>query len=208
MYLDRLAARYIAETGLEDLRRARDEHAQLTGWFEDGESWYDERMNHFHDWYLLDRTGDAGLTPAERFLADQHSKLPEAERSAFEGLTCTHRSVLRLSGWRSGAIRLEDLIGGARFEVVRSFPMDGFLPGDMVDGRIVPIDEGLYLGRTLIAHPREAGESILEILDLCRSRGDLDWSVADKLLKMRLKFDRYPNMRLQHVYRDPRLPIL
>jgi len=208
VFLERLAERYVAEARIEDLRMARDEHAQLTGWFEDGEPWYEERVNHFHDWYLLDRVGEDRLTPAERYLSTEWNRLNEPERGYFEGLACSQRSVFRMVAWRQGAIGMEDLIGGAFFEVSQTIPMTGFLPGDMVDARLIPAEGEIYLGRSIIAHPREAHEAIAEILELCRSRGELDWSIADKLLKMRLKFDRYPNMRLKHVYRDPRMPIL
>jgi len=207
-YLQRLVDHFIAEAEIDELSRAREEHAALTGWFEDDEEWFDERMTHFHDWYILDRTGDDALTPAERFLKDNDESLVPEEKAYFEGLTLTHSSAFAVENWNKETIFMEDLIGGGKWAVCRDMPMAGFAQQDIISCRLVPAGDIIYMGRSIIAHPRQAHESIREILDLSRSRKELEWSLADKLLKMRLKFDRYPNMRLKHVYRDPRLPVL
>ena len=202
-YFDRIAARSTGEDYVVDVRRARREFQELTGKTEEDESWFEQRMTLFLEWYVLDRPGPTGLTPAQRFLVEEQGELKGHEPEIFEGLTATQRSLYRLDRWHSGRIEFTDMIGGGSWSVYQDQPMVGLQKGDLIDARLVPFRGDLYLGRGLIFHPRVAADHILRMLEEAHGRGLLSFALVDLLASLRLRFDRYRNVKVQHVYRIP-----
>jgi len=189
--------------GLADVRLAREEFHNLTGKFEEGEPWFELRMNMFHDWYLLDRRGVDGATPVERFIDDHRDRIDPTELPQFEHLTVTLRSVFRLLSIKGKALQLDDLAGGGRWEARWTLPTVGLALGDIIDSRIVMFDGQPITGRGAVLHPREAHEAVETIVNRARREGMRPREVVDHLDKMRLKLDRYSNVRIRHVYQYP-----
>jgi hypothetical protein len=55
----------------------------------------------------------------------------------------------------------------------------------------------------VVLHPPEAHEAIFAIIARATAENYPTASLVDHLDKMRLKLDRYSNVRIQHVYRYP-----
>lgn len=200
-YFDRVAARATNETHLVDVRRARRQFQDLTGKVEEDEPWFEERMALFVEWYILDRKDKDGLNPAERFLIDELKELNAKEIEIYEGLTSTHRSLFRIDSLSSEKVGMTDMIGGGLWSVVQKEPIAGIQKGDLVDVRIIPFLGELYLSRGMIFHPRVANENILKMLEDAHTRGILCFQLVDLLASLRLRFDRYRNVKVKHVYR-------
>jgi hypothetical protein len=190
-------------SGLADVRLAREEFHNLTGKFEEGEPWFELRMNMFHDWYLLDRQGADGLTPAERFIRRQRELIEPAELPQFEHLTVTLRSVFRLIAIKGAQLLLDDLAGGGRWLARWTLPTVGLTLGDIMDSRIVMFGVEPITGRGAVLHPREAHEAVERIVTRARGEGMAAREIVDHLDKMRLKLDRYSNVKIRHVYQYP-----
>jgi hypothetical protein len=189
--------------GLDDARLARDEFHRRTGEFVEGEPWYELRMNMFLDYLLLDRIGPDGVTPAESFLEAHGTALEPSAHRRFEQLTVTLRSVFRLHRIRGADLVLDDLAGGGRWRAIWTLPSIGLTVGDIIDTRIVAFDGVASTGRSVVLHPREAHEAIEKIVAQARSTAMPPRELVDHLDKMRLKLDRYSNVKIRHVYRYP-----
>jgi hypothetical protein len=200
--LERLQS-YATRGGLDDARLAREEFHRRTGEFVEGEPWYELRMNMFLDYYLLDRPSSAGATPAEAFLLEHGDALDRAERLQFKHLTVTLRTAFRLRRIRGAQLDLDDLGGGGRWRASWTLPSIGLAVGDIVDTRVVLIDGVPTVGRSAVLHPREAHEAIEKIVARARGAGMPPRDLVDHLDKMRLKLDRYSNVRIRHVYQYP-----
>jgi len=200
--LERIQA-YATRHGLDDARLAREEFHRRTGEFVEGEPWYELRMNMFLDYYLLDRPGSDGATPAEAFLASFGHTLESATLRDFEHLTVTLRSVFRLRRIRGSELELDDLGGGGRWRVTWTLPSIGLAIGDIIDTRIVLVGGVATTGRSGVLHPREAHEAIGKIVARARKASMPPRVLVDHLDKMRLKLDRYSNVRIRHVYQYP-----
>jgi len=202
-YFDRVASRAAGESHLVEVRRARREFQELTGKFDEDEPWFDQRMTLFLEWFVLDRPGVDGLIPVERFLVDEVSQLGHTERLAFEGLAATQRTLARLDRWHGGRIEVTDMIGGGAWSVRQNLPMVGLQRGDLLDVRFVPFRGDLYLGRGMVFHPRVARGAIQDLLEAAHQQGELRFDLVNLLAAQRLRFDRYRNIKVRHIYRLP-----
>jgi len=192
-----------ASDGIDEIRLAREEFHTLTGEFDEGEPWYDLRMHMFLDWYLLDRVGPSGLTPIERYLVDHRDLLAPDELAQTINLTVTLRSVFRITRIRASALLLDDLTGGGHWLTRWTLPTVGLKVGDIIDTRIVLVGDEPTTGRGTVLHPRDAQEAIVRIVERAALEGMPPRAVVDHLDKMRLKLDRYSNVRIRHVYQFP-----
>ncbi len=202
-YFDRVAARATGDELVVEVRRARRQFQDLTGKFEEDEPWFEQRMTLFLEWFVLDRPGPDGLTPAERFIDQERDRLVGDEIEIFDELTATQRSLFRIDRWQGGQIHLTDMIGGGVWSVYQDQPMVGLQRGDLIDSRIVPFKGDLYRGRGMIFHPRVAIEPILRLLSDAHAAGRLSFDLVNLLASLRLRFDRYRHVKVKHVYRFP-----
>lgn len=189
--------------GLSDIRLAREEFHRLTGEFDEGEPWFELRMTMFHDWYLLDREDRDGKTPAQRFLEENSDSLDDVEEKQFWDLTVTLRSAFILKKIRGEDLLLDDMILGGRWLARWTLPMVGLAVGDIIDARIVLVDGALTTGRGTVLHLREARESVERIVERAIVERMPSRRVVDHLDKMKLKLDRYSNVKIRHVYQYP-----
>lgn len=200
--LERLQA-HATRNGLDDARLAREEFHRRTGEFLEGEPWYEVRMDMFLDYFLLDRPGPDGRTAVESYLAARAGVLSGAERRNLESLAVSLRSVFRLRRIRGAELLLDDLGGGGRWRAGWTLPSVGLSAGDIIDARIVLLDGIAAVGRSAVLHPREAHDAIGRIVERARGAGMPPRELVDHLDKMRLKLDRYSNVRIRHVYQYP-----
>jgi hypothetical protein len=195
--------RWTTANDFSDIVAARKEFHHLTGEFEEGEPWFDLRLAMFLDWYHLDRRAPDGWTPAERFLAGHRGSLDQAARRSFEWLTVTQRAALRIVSISGETLLLEDLGGGGRWLARWTLPLAGLAAGDIIGARIAVVAGAPVIGRGAVLHPRESHEAIERIVTRAREEHLPPRLLVDHLDKMRLKLDRYSNVRTRHVYQYP-----
>jgi len=189
--------------GLGDLRLAREEFHNLTGKYEDGEPWFELRMMMFLDWYLLDRPGPDGRTPVECYLDIHAGELEPAEKRQLEYLCSTMRSTFEILATKGTELRLLDLLRGGEWRVHCTMTTVGLSKGDILGARIVFFDGKPSIGRGIVLHPREAHEVIKSIVARAQKEHLPLGQLCNHLDKMRLKLDRYSNVRISHIYRYP-----
>lgn len=198
-----LLEKHAAKDGVGDFRIAKEAFHTATGKFEDGEPWFEMRMKMFMDWYLLDREGDEGLTPLESYLETHAAQLPENVYQQLIHLTATLRSVFQIERISRTSLLLNDLCCGGQWDVEATSPVVGLERDDIIDARIAYFGQRLIMCPGTVLHPREAKSRVLDIIARARAEGMPPREMVDHLDKMRLKLDRYSNVRIQHIYQYP-----
>jgi hypothetical protein len=190
-------------SGIADFRLAREEFHNASGKFEDGEPWFELRMKMFIEWYLLDRVGPAGMTPIESFIVTRGGDFSPRERVQLEQLTATLRSVFRITRTKGASLAFEDLALGGVWEVESTTPTAGLERDDIIQTRIIDFNDKLIICYGTVLHPKEAREAVISIIARAKAEGMPNRELVDHLDKMRLKLDRYSNVRINHIYRYP-----
>jgi hypothetical protein len=192
-----------ATGGLNDFRLAREEFHKLTGEFEEGEPWFEIRMTMFLDWYLLDRTGPDGFTPNQRYLATHRDALDATAIRQFESFSVSLRSVFQIRKITGNTLLLEDLVGGGEWKTRWTLPSVGLGLDRILNTRIVLCDEELLVGRGTVLHPVEAHESVVRIINRGITERMPNERIVNYMDKVKLKLDRYSNVKIKHVYQYP-----
>lgn len=192
--------------GLEPgwIERARARFEERTGRFDASDPFHEERMRALSDELVCDQRLPDGRTPAERaaerLLSDGD---PEARRWTL-ALTRSERGLFRAEHVAS-EVRLRCLLGGALFRVALdggpTSPARRLRPGDLFDGRLVPLGSSIRVLAGMIFHPEQAHPSILALVPRALERGVGRGDLLDGLLRMRMRHDRFTSMHARHVYR-------
>jgi hypothetical protein len=180
------------------LMAARAEWERLAGVVHDDEPLFEERAAAFLEWYLIDHRV-AGRAPVDGLIAAASGP----ERSALEALASSHRSLFRVREAHSDGLTLDDLWGGAVFRVHERRRLAGLGPGELFDARLVadvarPPD--LLFTRFFCFHPREAEAGALEQVARARREGAGREALLFKLLRLRVRCERYRHVSPARVY--------
>jgi hypothetical protein len=189
--------------GYGEFRLAREEFHNNTGVFEDGEPWFENRMKMFMDWYLLDRIGHSGMRPIEAYLSSHGHSLAPGVLRQMELLCVTLRSVFRIVKITGNVLLLDDSASGGQWEAFGVTPIVGLEKDDIIDARLALFQGRVIMCPGAVLHPREAREAVYAIIARARAEKMPARELVDHLDKMRLKLDRYSNVRIQHIYRYP-----
>jgi hypothetical protein len=196
------AVEHFAATAPGALAAAQREFQKRTGEYEPHNSWYEERVRLFHDWFLLDRVEADGRIPLARFLDEREATLPDAQHGVYRDLLrASHRSLFEVDRSRSARLRLLDRLGGASFAAPAETGLAGLATCDLLDARLLVVGGEAMLARGLLVHPRQAHDAILELVQ--RSREAVQgapWELLDVLARMKVAWDRADNPRVPAIY--------
>jgi len=196
--IDRLAGDY-AEAGEHrgEIEAARAEYDTLRGHVFDDDDLFSQHMTMFLEWFVLERATPAGVAPifeamAADASADDHQTLIALSRS--------QRSLFEVYRKLERAVIIEDLIHGGQWRV-DCLPNAGLGPKEIFEGRLIPHRGGIVFGPVLLFHPRIARQRIHEMVR--RGQGDdaLSPELIDRLAEMRLRFGRFRNIAVEHIYK-------
>lgn len=183
------------QCGEAPVQAARRAFETATGAIEEGASDYEARIAHFLEQYLCD--GDPA--PASVF-AGAAPELRHEERRELAGWLRSHRSLFAFEGFQGDLGIARDCLAGGLFEFALSSRDRQLAVGDRFDGRMVALDDGLWLSPGRVYHPREAHgalAALIEQLDLeLLPRTEL----LNGLLAMRSRFLTFESVRPEHVY--------
>ena len=194
---------FATKDGISEFRVARETFHSITGQFEDGEPWFEIRMKMFMDWFLLDREGPSGATPLEVYLLEVGHTLSTHIFEKMVHLTSTLRSAFKIESIAGETLLLSDMLRGGQWEATATSPAAGLESEDLIDARIAYFNNRLIMCPGTVLHPRQAHKQIFEIIERAKTEGMPPRETVDHLDKMKLKLDRYSNVRIQHIYRYP-----
>lgn len=199
MALADLVERMSREADAAAIARARAAFQQTTGPFDPGDAWYEERIRAFFD-FALAGFEDGALARAFGARGD----LDPTERAGAIAVARAERSVFVVERTDAGLV-CESLFG-ARYRIAQTGVAARFEGGERFDGRIVSIGGALELMPGAIFHPAAAHGAIDAMLAEIRAKGlppsvQTQEALADSLLRMRMRLDRFTSMHARHVYR-------
>lgn len=217
---DELVAR--ATQDETDVRLAREQWGAQTGRVHPDHELYNERSDAFVEWYVLDRRGADGLTAVDRILlapesgdgqviTDLAAPAPPslADRATYLALRAAHRSLFHVRGLHDGGARVDDVLGGAQFEVDERRSLSGVQVGDFFETRLVPDPDRPYhlvFSRAMLFHPRSAGPAVLEHAQAGRARREPRAVVLARLQRLRLRSVAYKHVTPLRIYSQKDAP--
>lgn len=212
-----------------DVRLAREEWSAQTGRVHPDHELYGERSDAFVEWYVLDRRGLDGLTAVERALlpapappiadsaVDALAPAPQVDKviaNALDRATClalraAHRSLFFVRELQPGGARVDDVLGGAQFEVDERRSLRGVQPGDLFETRVVPDPERPYrlvFSRAMLFHPRGVSTAVLEHARAARAHREPRAVVLARLQRLRLRCFAYKHVAPLRIYSQKDAP--
>lgn len=209
-----------------DVRLAREEWSAQTGRVHPDHELYGERSDAFVEWYVLDRRGLDGLTAVERALLPPAAPTSPVDGAAdalaaasppahmLDRATClalraAHRSLFFVRELQPGGARVDDVLGGAQFEVDERRSLRGVQPGDLFETRVVPDPERPYrlvFSRAMLFHPRGVSTAVFEHARAARARREPRAVVLARLQRLRLRCFAYKHVAPLRIYSQKDAP--
>lgn len=205
-----------------DVRLAREEWGAQTGRVHPDHELYGERSDAFVEWYVLDRRGSDGLTAVERALelmpaeteqlkplTGERGEKTAVVRATYLALRAAHRSLFHVRTLQAGGAQVEDVLGGAQFDVEERRALHGVQPGDLFETRIVADPERPYrlvFSRAMLFHPRGVGSAVLEHARIARARREPRAVILARLQRLRLRCVAYKHVAPLRIYSQKDAP--
>lgn len=199
--VDRLAERYSEGPHKIEAMRAREEYFDRAGKvFDDDGDLFERRMASFLEWYVTERPFRDGLSPAGVYLTEEKALEPDVRRGVAQ-LAASHRSLFELHAVAEHELDVEDLIGGARFQVIERRKTLGFSPGDLFEARVVWDGEAVVFGRTFLFHPPDARQVVLDWVESAIERGVERTEILFHLSRSHIRWHRLGHTGAAKIYK-------
>jgi hypothetical protein len=202
--IDRLSERYSAGEHKLEAMRAREEYFERAGKvYDDDAELFDGRMASFLEWYVLERPSAAlgDLTPVVHALSDARAGWSPGERRSLAQLASSHHSLFQLYGVANRVLDVEDVLGGARFQVAERRKTLGFSAGDLFEARVVWDGDAPVFGRTFLFHPPDAREVVLDWVEGAVERSVPRPDILFHLSRAHIRWHRQGHTGAAKIYR-------
>ena len=166
---------------------------------------YELRMNGLLDHYLYDFRPDGTDRTIDLFLRDGAAGLTTDERAQVRDLGRSRRALFDVRRIRPGVVEVEEVLGGARHEVLERRVVVALGKGDILEARLLPHEGKLHFSASFVYHPREVRRAILkEAKRLAEATPPGQAPDGDEFLaqlsRMALRLERYRNVRVESIY--------
>jgi len=159
----------------DEILQAREEYFSGVKDINSEESFYDERMNAFLEWYCIERpVGKTGKTPLAIFLANMEKSIGTNEKLFLEALGLSIHSTFRLKRISEKTATLIDLFTNAVHETTDTGNSKNIGMNVVFEARLIPYNGSNVYGRTFLVHPREAKGAILQEIRRAKKERRLD----------------------------------
>ena len=188
---------YLSQRGLEeDLAEAKAAYYKdAAGLFGDEQS-YDMRIANFLEFYIFDRRM-GGVTVIEEFILRISD---DEKRKAFQELGQGVRSIFGIKKVSKDSISFKDLKDGKKYLALTLTGVDGFNKGAIVDARLLPQNNHLYLSASCLFHHEGSKKFITAMIKDAYKRRDLTAALTT-LANMSLKWEKYRNYKAEDIYK-------
>jgi hypothetical protein len=166
---------------------------------------YEHRMNGLLEHYLYDFRPDEANRTIDLFLRDGAGDFTTDERAQVRELARNRRALFEVRRIRPGVMELDEVLGGARHEVLERRTVVALAKGDLFEARLLPHDGKLHFSSAFLYHPREVRRAILkEAKRLSEAAPPGQGPDGDEFLaqlsRMALRLERYRNVRVESIY--------
>jgi hypothetical protein len=185
-----------------ELRQAKAEFVERTGELFESDASFERRLASFLEWYVLDRPVSFadGLTPAQIYI----NQLGEGrDPQDVERMRCLTKSTLSLFEFRRTKgehMQITDLLSGAQHEVYERRKATGLEPDDIIEARIIPLEDKLVFAEAFAFVPRAARRAIIKVTKAYRKDG----SPLEERLNLLHRVSYYTNRCERYKHVDPK----
>jgi hypothetical protein len=181
---------------------AREDYFRRTGKVFEDEPIFESRMTSLLEWYLIDRClWDTGVPPIRLHRLIHDAELGEKERKMLSYLEASVHSLYLVVSLDREKCAVRDLLYGTESVVTNRDHFPGVRKGDILDARLVRIDDKAIFTEALWIHPVDASEFIQHE---ARQRVQPTTDARDRFLfdlsYMKLKRDRYAHVTAKEIY--------
>jgi hypothetical protein len=203
--IDELATDYAEGEFVKEIAVAREYYFTQSGnVFEDDNEVFEMRSLAFVEWYVIERSVLGGPAPVirrlQQSLASKTIDLARLEGLAF--LANSHRSLFDIVDVDAEAIELEDVLGGARFQVTERRSTVGFEIGSIMEARIAWDGVRPVFTKTFLFHPKDARGAILDHIDSSLLRGGKREEIMFQLAQLYLRWHRQGHLNAARIYQN------
>ncbi len=183
----------------------RDDFEEKSGKAFAQDSFYQERIYLFLEWYLCDSSPEH--PPLMDIIACMDSS--DTLRLEAEGLLHSHRSLFELmEPVRRGKMWLRDVIGGGEWIVEATTALPGFQVGDQVDARIRYHNGWLVFGAGFVFHPPAARDAVHALIDRWRREDMERMDMLSLLARLHILAYRFSHIPVERIYSEEGLKLL
>lgn len=185
-----------------ELRRAKAEFVERTGELFESDPSFERRLASFLEWYVLDRpvSFGKGETPAQMFIEQLGN---ERDARDVERMRCLTRSKLSLFEFRRSKgehMHIIDLLTGEKHEVYERRKAAGLEPNDILEARIIPLEDKTVFAEAFAFVPRAARRAILKVTKAYRKEG----SPAAERMNLLHRVSYFTNRCERYKHVDPK----
>lgn len=180
------------------LRQARELYFGKIGQVFEDDPDFDQRMSTFLEWYIFDyKSGGAETsTLFEKFVDSRRGSLSSEKMIFLMAIGKHTHSVFLVQYSKQGRIKLKDLVTGTAYWLASE---DNLEKGDVIEKRIICIDNSCCLFNTYSLHPKQAYKPIFsEMKKMKKSGVKPDFFVT--LQAMQVKWRRSRNIKVRDIY--------
>jgi hypothetical protein len=203
-----LLLQYVAPQ-VDDIVRGKEAYfAETGGEVHEDDRCYEQRMQAFFNWFLLDRREADGSTAVERFLRERGATLSSKDKEVLMGCTQSRLSLYEYRGRRgiftrpkTGQVRVRDALTGESFDVTERRQMHGLTIGDLFEARLIPVGRVFHFSTSFTYHPREVRPQIVKEIKRRKKAGKVDArALLWELERMGLQHERFRNVSIHAIY--------
>lgn len=202
-YLEQILLWAHQKFGPEPLVQAKEDFYEQTGKIFHDDSFFNERMSYFIDYFIFERILTTKDDSIEETPFELYQKV-EAEHM-IQGVVHSLFSVYRLN---DQFLTIRDIHSNERYKLPRSphSNFDGINKKDLFQGFVYDLGSHKTLSRGLIFHPTDAHTSIKKYLKLQQKKNQLDLRLAlTRFAKQHLRHLRHSHVNPKLFYQqDPR----
>ena len=199
-HIDAALVEFSGKEFFDDLVRAKQEFARLTGVIDEEDEEYESRMDTFNIWYIFDYSHRAAPTVMERYIAlhqlndEVASVLRSARSSVFQ--FCGENLRRRLS--------LKDLLQKNRFPLEKGHERPGLLKGDVFIGKVFSHGEDYFLLPVYCLLPENSISAINRQIKLLLKKNAAAGLSAEQLSQFLMKTVHLRNRYRRFTHVDPK----
>ncbi len=185
----------------EEVLQARKEFFERTGEIFEDDRQFESRMASFLEYFLIDRKGADGRTPAEARYELALTEGPPERAAAYRAFTETLHGLYEVRKLEAHQVKLRSLFGRGDFTVTERRQLAGLHKGDVLEARLIPFGGFFWFSGAFTWHPTEAARLIAAEAKRRVKSGQLDEAaLMNDCARRALKVGRYRNIAVEKIY--------
>ncbi len=184
--------------------QAKQEFFERAGIIYEDDPEFEQRMNLFMDWYLLDRDLPGIDLPPIRYYSRLHDQeLSPEDKQTYQELSSSVHSLFLLKRFTlfGKKLLIQDLFSRKKYVVVDRKLNQAFSTGDLFEGRIFLHQGKWYFSQGFCFHPVEMRPFILKEVKKIRFQdSSRHLKLILQLAQMKLKHQRFSHIDVKHIY--------